>query len=148
MWYLISSDINSVGITALITSSSTANGTMGGELEGYEININGEVIAAFTNGMQSSVGKIAVYHFQNDQGLERLSGVNFQESSNSGKPIFYKDANGQNVLGTQITNFKLEASNVDITYGMTELIILQRSFDANSKSVTTADEMMKKALEM
>ncbi len=131
-----------------ITSSSTADGTIGGDLEGYEVNINGEVIAAFTNGMQSSVGKIAVYHFQNDQGLERLSGTNFQESSNSGEPIFYKDADGQNVVGTQITNFKLEASNVDMTHGMTELIILQRSFDANSKSVTTADEMMRKALEM
>ena len=140
------------GIVAMdnleISSSSVADGTIGGDLEGYEINVDGEVIAAFTNGMQSSVGRIAVYHFQNNQGLERLNGTNFQESSNSGEPIFYTDVNGENILGSDITNFKLESSNVDMTYGMTELIILQRSFDANSKSVTTADEMMKKALEM
>ena len=131
-----------------ITASSTADGTQGGELQGYNININGEVVAAFTNGMQSSVGKIAVFHFQNDQGLERLNGSRFQESVNSGDPIFYKDASGQNILGTDIVNFKLESSNVEMSNGLTELIILQRSFDANSKSVTTADQMMQKALNM
>jgi flagellar hook protein FlgE len=131
-----------------ITSSSIADGTIGGDLNGYSINMNGEVIATFTNGMQSSVCKIAVYHFQNDQGLERLNGSKFRESSNSGEPIFYKDSNGKNIIGVEISNFKLESSNVDMTYGLTELIILQRSYDANSKSVTTADEMMQKALNM
>ncbi|WP_151901430.1 flagellar hook protein FlgE [Sulfurimonas hydrogeniphila] len=140
------------GIVALsnvdITASSLSNGTIGGELNGYDINKNGEVIATFTNGMQSSVGKIALYHFQNDQGLSRLSGTNFAQSSNSGEAFFYKDAAGQNVIGTDMTNYKLEGSNVDMTYGLTELIVLQRSYDANSKSITTADEMMQKALDM
>ena len=131
-----------------ITASSLANGTIGGELRGYDINKNGEVIAAFTNGMQSSVGRIAVYHFQNDQGLERVSGSKFTASVNSGKPLFFQDENGQNIIGSDITNFKLEGSNVEMTYGLTELIILQRSYDANSKSITTADEMLKKALDM
>ena len=131
-----------------ITASSLADGTIGGELYGYDINKNGEVIATFTNGMQSSVGKIAVYHFQNDQGLDRVSGTKFAQSSNSGNPIFYQDATGQNIVGTDITNYQLEGSNVNMTYGLTELIILQRSYDANSKSITTADEMMKKALDM
>lgn len=150
----VSIDLGSgyTGVTSIsnldITASSIADGTQGGVLQGYEININGEVVAAFTNGMQSSVGKVAVFHFQNDQGLERLNGSRFQESVNSGDPIFYKDASGQNILGTDIVNFKLESSNVEMSYGLTELIILQRSFDANSKSVTTADQMMQKALNM
>jgi len=131
-----------------VTASSIADGTIGGDLQGYAINKNGEVIATFTNGEQSSVGKIAIYHFQNDQGLSRLNGSKFQESENSGEPIFYTDANGQNVIGTDIVNFQLEGSNIDITYGLTELIILQRSYDANSKSITTADQMMQKALNM
>jgi len=131
-----------------ITASSFADGTIGGDLRGYDINKNGEVIATFTNGMQSSVGKIAVYHFQNDQGLNRVSGTYFSSSSNSGDPIFYKDADGNNITGTDMTNFKLEGSNVDMTIGLTDLIILQRSYDANSKSITTADEMMQKALNM
>lgn len=140
------------GVTSIsnlgISASSIANGTQGGDLVGYDVNINAEVIATFSNGMQSSVGKIAVFHFQNDQGLNRLNGSRFEESSNSGKPIFFKDENGENILGTDVVNFKLEGSNVQMSYGLTELIILQRSFDANSKSITTADQMMQKALSM
>ena len=75
-----------------VTASSITDGTIGGELQGYAINKNGEVIATFTNGEQSSVGKIAIYHFQNDQGLSRVNGSKFQESENSGEPIFYTDA--------------------------------------------------------
>ena len=140
------------GVVALsntdIYASSTSDGTIGGDLAGYSINKNAEVIATFTNGEQSSVGKIAVYHFQNDQGLERINGSKFQESNNSGRPIFFTDENGENIIGTDIVNFKLEGSNIDLTYGITELIILQRAFDANSKSITTADQMMQKALNM
>jgi len=150
----VSIDLGSgyAGVTAVanstISASSSSDGMIGGELMGYDIDKNGEVIATFTNGMQSSVGKIAVYHFQNDQGLDRLSGTYFQPSANSGQPIFYKDSAGKNIIGTDITNFKLESSNIDMTYGLTELIILQRTYDANSKSVTTADEMIQKALNM
>ena len=140
------------GVTSIanlaITSSSSVNGTQGGDLLGYDINKNAEVIATFSNGLQSSVGKIAIYHFQNDQGLNRLNGSRFEESLNSGEPLFFKNEKGENILGTDVLNFKLEGSNVQMSYGLTELIILQRSFDANSKSVTTADQMMQKALSM
>lgn len=132
----------------VVPGSSLADGTIGGDLEGYAVNENAEVIATFTNGKQSSVGKIAVFHFQNDQGLERLSGSKFQESANSGEAIFFTDKNGQNVIGAAVTNFKLEGSNYGMTGGLTELIIYQRAYDANSKSITTADEMMQKALNM
>ncbi|WP_434637157.1 flagellar hook-basal body complex protein [Sulfurimonas sp. NW7] len=132
----------------VVPGSSVADGTIGGELEGYAINKNGEVIATFTNGRQSSVGRIAVYHFVNDQGLERITGTRFGVSSNSGEPIFFQDTNGQNIIGTEITNFRLEGSNVAMSAGLTELIILQRAYDANSKSITTADQMMQKALNM
>ncbi|MEA3330873.1 MAG: flagellar hook-basal body complex protein [Campylobacterota bacterium] len=140
------------GIVAInipvVSGSSQADGTIGGDLMGYEINENAEVIATFTNGMQSSVGKIAIFHFQNDQGLERISGSRFAEGSNSGEPIFFSDENGQNIIGSSVVNFKLEGSNYEMTSGLTELIILQRAFDANSKSIATADEMMQKALNM
>jgi flagellar hook protein FlgE len=130
------------------SGSSITDGTIGGDLEGYSINQNGEVIAAFTNGQQSSVGKIAVYHFQNDQGLDRVTGTRFAASSNSGDAIFFKDASGQNVIGTIIINFKLESSNVEMSTGLTELIIYQKAYDASSKCVTTADQMIQKALSM
>ena len=134
--------------TPVVSGSSIADGTIGGDLMGYSVNKNAEVIATFTNGMQSSVGKIAIYHFTNEQGLDRVSGTRFQESVNSGEARFFVDENGENIIGTDIVNFQLENSNVQIASGLTELIILQRSYDANSKSITTADQMMQKALSM
>lgn len=134
--------------TPITSGSSISNGVQGGDLAGYSINQNAEVIATFTNGMQSSVGKIAVYHFGNEQGLDRVSGTRFSESSNSGEPLFYVNEDGESINGTEVVNFKLESSNVQISTGLTDLIILQRTYDANSKSITTADEMMQKALNM
>jgi len=129
-------------------ASSTNDGTIGGDLVGYEINQNADVIATFTNGKQSSVGKIGLYHFVNDQGLERVSGTKYAESSNSGNAVFYQNADGENVLGAYVENFKLEKSNVDMNESLTQLIILQRAFDSNSKLITTADQMIQKALDM
>lgn len=131
-----------------ISGSSKSDGYIGGELIGYDINRNGEVIASFSNGKQSSIAKIALYHFQNDQGLERINGTLFEESSNSGKAVFFKDTDGNIIPGASIVNRKIEASNVRLEAGLTELIILQRAYDANSKSVTTADQMIQKALNM
>ena len=128
--------------------SSTANGLEEGDLVGYGINEDGNVIAAFSNGRSSAVGKIAVYHFQNDQGLERVSGSQFAQSANSGEPIFFKDVNGNNVTGANILTYKLENSNVKMEVALTELIIYQNSFDANSKSISTSDQMIQKALQM
>jgi len=140
------------GITSIdlpyAPGSTVADGTVGGELEGYQINKNAEVVATFTNGEQSSVGKIAVFHFENEQGLEKLSGTRFVSSSNSGAAMFRQDAEGNNINGADVLNFKLENSNIELSYGLTELIILQRAYDANSKSITTADQMMQKALSM
>ncbi len=131
-----------------ISGSSTSDGAESGELEGYDINQNGEVVATFTNGRQSSIAQIGLFHFQNDQGLERISGTLFKESSNSGKAFFFQDEQGNNILGANILNQKLEMSNVQMDTGLTSLIIYQRAYDANAKSVTTADQMIQKALNM
>lgn len=137
-----------ISSSGIFNASSASNGKEGGDLLGYDINQDGQIIATFTNGEQSSIGTVAVFHFANDRGLDRISGTRFTESSNSGRPIFYQDANGKNILGSDLANYRIEGSNVAMEAGLTELIILQRSYDANSKSITTADEMLKKALEM
>jgi len=137
-----------ISINDTIRASSESNGKEAGELVGYDINRNGEVVAAFTNGVQSSVATLAIYHFINDGGLEKVSGTRFAESSNSGKAIFFQDPDGNNIKGVDITNYKLEGSNVEIETALTELIVMQRSYDANSKSITTAHEMLQKALDM
>ena len=139
------------GVTAIknpFIASSSSDGIEAGELAGYDINRNGEVVAAFTNGMQSSVGTIAIYHFTNERGLERVNGSRFAQSSNSGEPLFFKDDQGRNRSDTYISNYKLESSNVRMEVALTEMIIIQKAHSANSKCVTTADEMLQKALSM
>jgi len=125
-----------------VATSSSSDGTVAGDLINYTINRNGEVLSTFTNGKQSVVGKVAIYHFQNDQGLESITGTKFKASVNSGDPIFYSQNNGQVLSGT------LETSNVNLETALTELIIMQRSYDATAKTVSTADQMLQNALNM
>ncbi len=143
---------NFSGVVAIdnfpISASSQSNGLEAGELVGYELTKDAEIIAVFSNGRQSSVGRVGVFHFQNDQGLEAVSASLFQETQNSGKPIVFKDADGNNILGAIVKNYTLEVSNVRMDEGLTNLLVLQRSYDANAKSITTADQMIQKALNM
>ena len=137
-----------ISIDADSSLQSSADGQPDGTLSGYEINKNGSVLATFTNGRQSAVGSIGIFHFQNDQGLERVNGSKFLESANSGKAIFFQDANGNNINGTDLVTNKLEGSNVRVEVGLTDLIIYQRAYDSSSKLITTADQMLQKALSM
>ena len=127
---------------------SNSDGMSAGNLVGYNVNSNAEVIATFTNGEQSSVGRIALFHFQNNQGLEQISSTKYSSSSNSGEAVFLKDDEGNSIFGTDVLNYTLEDSNVLLSNSLTELILLQRSFDSNSKVISTADQMMQKALDM
>lgn len=143
------------GYDGLISSTSieksnvaTADGTKEGFLKGYAMDGNGNVVAEFTNGKSSAIAKVAVYHFQNDQGLTSVGSNLFSESSNSGEAIFYTDANGDSFLGTDILSSKLEGSNVSLATALTELIVVQKSFSASSKSITTSDELLQNAINM
>lgn len=137
-----------ISIDAPQSATSVADGLDDGELLGYDTNKNGDIVATFTNGQQSAVGKIAIFHFANDRGLERAGSAKFYQNANSGDAIFFKDANGNNILGTDLITGQLEGSNVRLEQGLTDIIIMQRAFDANSKSITTADQMLQKALQM
>lgn len=130
------------------SGSSRSNGISGGTLTNYGINSDGVIIADFSNGRQSAIGRVAVYHFQNDQGLTRTGANEFQESSNSGKPTFWTNPAGEIVTGSAIYSGKLENSNVKMDVGLTDMIITQRAYQANAKSITTGDELIQKALQM
>jgi flagellar hook protein FlgE len=131
-----------------ISASSQSDGSMGGTLTKYGINQEGTIIADFSNGRQSAIGRIAVYHFHNEQGLERTGGTLYEQSSNSGKPTFWTDKNGNATAGVKITSGQLENSNVRLDVGLTDMIIMQRAYQANAKTITTVDEMIQKALQM
>ncbi len=138
--------ISSSGPT--ISASSQSDGISGGTLNKYSINSDGIVVADFSNGKQSAIGRVAVYHFQNDQGLTRSGSTLFSQSDNSGNPMFWTDANGEAVTGTTISSGHLENSNVRMEVGLTDMIVMQRAYQANAKTVTTVDEMIQKALSM
>lgn len=124
------------------------NGSLEGFLTDYGVDENGNIVANFTNGESSAVAKIAVYHFQNDQGLTQVSSTLFAESANSGEAIFYTDADGNTILGTSVNSNTLETSNVDIATALTELIIIQKAFSASAKGITTSDELLQNAINM
>jgi flagellar hook protein FlgE len=131
-----------------ISGASQGNGYPGGTLTKYGIDTNGVIVADFTNGRQSAVGRIAVYHFRNDPGLDRNGGTYYTQSSNSGKPLFWKDSNGNAITGASVRSGHLEASNVRTEVGLTDMIVTQRAYQANAKTITTVDDMIQKALQM
>jgi flagellar hook protein FlgE len=138
-----------ISIDGLAASgSSRSDGVSGGTLTKYGINPNGVIVADFSNGRQSAIGRIAIYHFQNDQGLNRIGNTEFQESSGSGKPLFWTDAAGNVITGAIINSGQLENSNVRLDVGLTDMIIMQRAYQANAKTITTGDELIQKALQM
>lgn len=131
-----------------VSASSQSDGVSGGTLNQYSITTDGTVIADFSNGRQSAIGRIAVYHFQNDQGLDRSGASLFSQSSNSGNAMFWTDDTGTAVTGAVINSRSLENSNVKMEVGLTDMIVMQRAYQANAKTVTTVDEMIQKALSM
>jgi len=128
--------------------SEQHNGELPGLLKAYNMDGNGNIVAELDNGKSIPVAKIAVYHFHNSQGLSNVTGTLFSASANSGDPLFYTDANGNNFLGAKINSHKLEGSNVFYDTALTELLITQKALDASAKSITTSDEMIKNAINM
>ncbi len=128
--------------------SESSDGYISGNLKSYGMDINGNVVAEFDNGRTSPVAKVAIYHFQNDQGLNAMGDTSFSYSANSGKPIFYTDDDGKNIQGTKLFSNRLESSNVNFATALTELIIMQKAFSGNAKSITTSDELVQNAINM
>ena len=130
------------------TRSETHDGYLSGLLKGYGMDSNGNIIAEFDNGRSTPIAKVAVYHFQNDQGLDSVGSTMFRYSANSGKAIFYTNENGETIQGSKVFSNRLENSNVVLATALTELIVMQKAFDANAKSITTSDQMIQSAINM
>lgn len=127
---------------------TTKDGNKQGNVKNYSINQDGTVIASFDNGKNIPLYKIAVYNFQNEQGLSHLSGSYFQSTNNSGDAYFYTNANGEYVQESTLSSNMLEMSNVDVATALTELLVMQKAFDASAKSITTSDELIQNAINM
>ncbi len=128
--------------------NTTKDGHKEGNLKDYGISDDGVIVASFDNGQTVAVSKIAIYNFQNDAGLEQANPVYFKETANSGNAMFYRDKDGNSIQSAGISNKKLEMSNVNLSTALTELLIIQKAFDASAKSITTSDQMIQNAINM
>ncbi len=127
---------------------TTKDGNKEGKIEDYAIAADGTIMGSFNNGQNIPISKIAIFNFKNKEGLEQSNPIYFKETGNSGKAMFFSDKNGKYVQNSTISSNKLEMSNVNMTSALTELIIMQKAYDASSKSITTSDQMIQNAINM
>jgi flagellar hook protein FlgE len=127
------------------TNGQTQDGYPGGDLESLVVDQTGTVIGVFTNGRSYSLAQVAIAKFVNNEGLMSEGGTLFNASPNSGEPIIGTAGTGGR--GT-IQPSSLEMSNVDLSRSLTQLIVIQRGFQANSKTITTSDQMLNTLLQL
>lgn len=122
-------------------STLSQNGYGAGEFVSVAINDSGRVVATYSNGERIDMAQLVTADFNAINGLKRLDGGVFSSTSESGEPIL--DFSGTGVIGGA-----LEASNTDISDEFTKLIVTQQAYSAGTRIVSTADEMLKEALNM
>lgn len=114
----------------------TQDGFTTGRLAGIDIDETGRVFARFTNGQSQILSQVALANFTNPQGLAQLGSNNWAETYAAGDPVYGAPATGD--LG-QIEAGSLETSNVDLAEELVDLITGQRNYQANAKTIQTAD---------
>lgn len=124
---------------------TSADGYPQGSLDTFSIGPTGEISGIFTNGMSKIIGQVALSVFKNPAGLEKTAENMYQVTPNSGDPI--TGLPGSSGLGS-INSGTLEMSNVDISNEFAEMISTQRGFQANSRIITTSDEMLQELVNL
>jgi flagellar hook protein FlgE len=134
-------------VTQFAEKSSTKaveqDGYAMGYLENFKIDNSGTITGVYSNGVSRLIGQVAMASFANQEGLEKAGDNNFVESNNSGLANISASGiagKGKIVAGT------LEMSNVDMAGEFTNLIVTQRGFQANSKTIQTADQLLQELL--
>ena len=122
--------------TRFSVSALTQNGYTSGRLSGIDIDDSGIIRARYSNGQTRTLGQVSLADFSNPQGLRQLGDTNWAESFASGVPLLGTPGSGS--LG-QLQSGALEASNVDLTGQLVNMIKAQRNFQANAQVITTAD---------
>jgi flagellar hook protein FlgE len=121
------------------TSSITQNGAAAGAIDNLAISPDGTITGTFGAGQTIPIAQLALATFNNMKGLIKLGSNRYGESSASGNPnVGVPDTGGR---GTLIGS-ALELSNVDIAHEFTQMILAQRGYQANSKTITVSDELL------
>ncbi|MFA7670208.1 MAG: flagellar hook-basal body complex protein, partial [Burkholderiaceae bacterium] len=114
-----------------------------GEYSSMSVGPNGEIIAAYTNGEVQQMGYLVLANFNNLQGLQPVGGNAWRETSESGQPILgAPGTNGMSLIKGQ----SLEESNVDMGTELVNMIITQRTYQANAQTITTQSEVLQTLL--
>lgn len=131
------------GITsyALVSTATflTQDGYSSGDLAGMTVDETGLMSGVFTNGQQRVLGQLTLAKFASNDGLDRKGGGLFAATRESGAAVVGPGSNGGR---GSIASGSLEGSNVDLAQEFVSMIQVQRGFQANSKTITTSDEMM------
>jgi flagellar hook protein FlgE len=127
------------------TAARQQDGYPMGMLQTYTIDDNGTIRGIYSNGYKQPIGKIGLATFYNPMGLQKNGNTMWNPSANSGNPIITKPGTGRaGVMKPGV----LEMSNVDLAQEFTDMIIAQRGFQANSKSITTSDQMLQELVNL
>jgi len=139
------SDISTYTSSSSASVTATANGYEAGELQSISISSNGTISGTYSNGQTQSLGMIALATFANPEGLEKVGSNLYAVSANSGK--FNAVVAGSGGSGS-LSSGTLEMSNVDLASQFSSMMISQRAYQANSKVISTADEMLQSLINM
>lgn len=137
------SDRTSSNDSASSTDNSSQDGYATGYLTSYYVDEGGVIYGTYSNGQTQALFIVALASFDNDQGLQLEGGNLYSATTESGTANIGRA--GQGIYGS-IYGEKLEESNVDVSTEMVDLIVMQRAYQANSKVITTVDEMLQTAL--
>jgi flagellar hook protein FlgE len=127
------------------TTFTSQDGNAYGALSAVQINNRGEVVGSFTNGSLRVLGQVAVADFKATDKLQRLGGNLLLQTLDSGQPSVGAPASGGRA---SITAGALEQSNVDLANEFVRMIAAQRNFQANSKTITTADSLLAELMQL
>ena len=116
------------------------NGYGSGELANLAITNDGRVTGIYTNGETVEIAEVTIATFNSDGNLRKLDGGAFAETEESGAALLGG--------GGQVVGQSLEASNSDIADEFAKLIVTQQAYTANTRIVTTSDEMLQEAVNM
>ncbi len=115
------------------------DGSALGSLQSFTLGNDGTIVGVFSNGLKQTLGQVALASFNNPPGLEKIGGSLYRDTVNSGlAQIGVAGGGGRGLLSSG----NLEMSNVDLASEFTNLIVAQRGFQANSKVITSSDEIL------
>ncbi|MDD3897593.1 MAG: flagellar hook-basal body complex protein [Syntrophomonadaceae bacterium] len=145
----ISSTINFAELTQRAGDASararSQNGCAEGNLTSYAVGSDGTITGVYDNDQRRDLARVAIASFENPSGLQQMGGTLFAVSGNSGEA----NIGSPMTLGLgKIAPSSLEMSNVDLSEEFTDMIVTQRGFQANSRIITTSDEMLQELVNL